>query len=160
MVVGSARATRAVPLRPHAGRPSVSASCKSHKPGLDRKPGPDRRNDALCAPIGDSCHARPLPWGVGATHRILRLVAVACLARYGASLAGATFSPAAQPLVKKHGPSHPIPAEPPLSADWPLWSEGVVAAAGSSFKSPQWWRRRVQASSPGASCQTCHARSC
>ena len=40
----------------------------------------------------------PPPWVV-APHRIPRLVAVACLARYASSLAGATFTPAQPPSV-------------------------------------------------------------
>ena len=42
----------------------------------------------------------PPPWGgVVAPHRIPRLAAVACLARYASSLAGVTFTPAQPPSV-------------------------------------------------------------
>ena len=39
------------------------------------------------------------PLGGVASHRIPRLVVVACLARYASSLAGATFAPAQPPSV-------------------------------------------------------------
>ena len=60
-----------------------------------------RRNSALCVLIGGSgrTHPRIPPLGVVASHRIPRLVAVACLARYASSLAGATFTPAQPPSV-------------------------------------------------------------
>ena len=58
-----------------------------------------RRNGALCVPIGGSGRALPPPLGVVAPHRIPRLAAVACLARYASSLAGVTFTPAQPPSV-------------------------------------------------------------
>ena len=63
-------------------------------------PGPPRRNSALCVLI-QAAPAVPTspPLGVVAPHRIPRLVAVACLARYASSLAGATFTPAQPPSV-------------------------------------------------------------
>ena len=47
-------------LRPHTGRPLVSASRES-----GNWSGAAERNDAFCARIGGSGRARPPPFGVG-----------------------------------------------------------------------------------------------
>jgi len=59
-----------------------------------------RRISALCAHISDSGRARTLPLGVGAPHRIPRLVAGTRPARSGSyKLAVDTFTPAQPPLT-------------------------------------------------------------
>ena len=59
-----------------------------------------RRNDALGAAYRRRVRPCPSPpLGVVAPHRIPRLAAVACLARYASSLAGVTFTPAQPPSV-------------------------------------------------------------
>ena len=94
MVVGSRKTARARPCsRPHTGRSLVSASRESGK-----WLGPPQKRRALRA----YRRVRPCPsppLGVVAPHRIPRLAAVACLARYASSLAGVTFSPAQPPSV-------------------------------------------------------------
>ena len=93
-MVGSRKTARARPCsRPHTGRSLVSASRESGK-----WPGPPTKRRALRAYRRiRPCPSPPL--GVVAPHRIPRLVAVACLARYASSLAGATFTPAQPPSV-------------------------------------------------------------
>ena len=55
---------------------------------------------SACLSAGPAVPFRPSPpLGVVAPHRIPRLAAVACLARYASSLAGVTFSPAQPPSV-------------------------------------------------------------
>ena len=69
-----------------------------HRENQEKWPGPPTKQRALRA----YWRIRPCPsppLGVVAPHRIPRLAAVACLARYASSLAGVTFTPAQPPSV-------------------------------------------------------------
>ena len=57
------------------------------------------RNDALCAPIGNSGHARPTPLVCGRSPPYLLLVAGVRLAPPGSLLVEATFAPAQPPFI-------------------------------------------------------------
>ena len=95
MVVGSRKTARARPCsRPHTGRSLVSASREAGK-----WLGPPTKRRALRAYRRVRPCPSPPPSGGVAPHRIPRLAAVACLARYVSSLAGVTFTPAQPPSV-------------------------------------------------------------
>ena len=59
-----------------------------------------RRNDALCAPIGDSGLALPPPLGVVAPHRISRLVTESAFALRRVARASRPGRPAPAPTVR------------------------------------------------------------
>ena len=95
MVVGSRKTARARPCsRPHTGRSLVSASREAGKwlGAADETTRAARLSASPAVPF-------PPPSGGVAPHRIPRLAAVACLARYVSSLAGVTFTPAQPPSV-------------------------------------------------------------
>ena len=101
MVVGSLKTERAArSFGRSAGSPSVlhgGCATRNEFPLVGKRLC--ARNDALCAPIGNSGHARPTPLVCVRSPPYLLLVTGVRLAPPGAFLVEATFAPAQPPFM-------------------------------------------------------------